>query len=82
MEKPQMSDLIANEQVPVDKKQALHNEYLYPREVFDEALICRKPIIYSRFKILEILKVQILEDVESINEYIQREIQPLFDLMD
>jgi len=82
MTRPQMKDLEANEKIPVEEKQALHKEYLYPREHFDKAITCEEPIIYSRSKLLEILEAQITDEIDVIVEYIEEEIKPLFNLVD
>ncbi len=82
MTRPQMKDLEENEKIPVEEKQALHEKYLYPREHFDKALTCEEPIIYSRSKILEILEAQISDDMDSISEYVEEEIRPIFNLVD
>ncbi len=82
MTRPQMKDIEENEKVPTEQKEALHREYLYPREHFDKALTCHDPIIYSRSKILEILETQISDDMDSINEYVEEEIKTLFNLIE
>ena len=82
MTKTTMKDIEAMEKVPQAEREALHKEYLYPREVFDKAMTCKEPIIYSRSKILEILERQIADDIDSISEYVEEEIKPLFNLVD
>jgi hypothetical protein len=77
-----MKDIEETEKIPVEQKEALHREYLYPREHFDKALTCEEPIIYSQSKILEILETQISDDMDSISEYVEEEIRPLFNLVE
>ena len=77
-----MKDIEETEKIPAEQKEALHSEYLYPREHFDKALTCEEPIIYSRSKILEILEAQISDDMDSISEYVEEEIRPLFNLIE
>ena len=76
-----MKELEALEKVSQAVKNARHQERLYPIEL-DEAIVSEKPLTYSRSKLIEIMGKQISDDLAVLNEYINEEISPLFNLVE
>ncbi len=75
-----MKDIEALEKVPQAEKDARHLERLYPSEL-DKAIVNENPLTYSRAKLLSIMGNMITDDLETISDYIDEEIAPLFKLI-
>jgi len=80
MTRPQMKDIEAVEKVPQAEKDAKHTERLYPSEL-DGAIVNENPLTYSKHKLMQIMLNEISDDLGAIEEYIDEEIKPLFNLI-
>ena len=61
------------------EREELHAGRLY-LEALDKAIVSEVPLTYSKSKIIEILCSEIAEDRGVITEYVEEEIEPLFNL--
>ena len=76
-----MKELEALEKVSQAVKNAKHTERLYPIEL-DEAIVSEKPLTYSRSKLIELMGSQLSDKPDVLNAYLDREISPLFNLVE
>lgn len=80
MTKPQMKDIEKVEMEPQAVKDDRHSNRLYPIEL-DQAIVNEDPLIYSRAKLIQILLNEFPEDIEVIEAYIHKELEPLFNFI-
>ena len=76
-----MKELEALDKVSQAVKNARHQERLYPIEL-DEAIVSEKPLTYSRSKLIELMGGQLSDKPEVLNAYLDKEISPLFNLVE
>lgn len=77
-----MKDIEELEKVPQAEKDARHTERLYPSDVFDQAIVSDSPLTYSKHKLMQIMLNEISDDLGVIEDYINEEIKPIFNLIE